>query len=93
MAGSAGVAPGPLTYGELSLMAEGRDAAQWWHTATLRSTIYAVVGIKRTPAELNPIEQERHRPKTKEQLERAAEIRANVAAARDEALAKLNGGR
>ena len=79
---------GPHTWGELSLMAEGVDDAQWWHTAAIRSTIYAVVGIRKTPAELHPFELEKHRPKTPEQIALAAEVRALVAQAHADGIIK-----
>jgi hypothetical protein len=69
-------------------MAEGVDEAQWWHTAAIRSTIYACVGIKKTPAALHPFEIERHRPRTPEQLARAEEARAIVAQAMNDAMIK-----
>jgi hypothetical protein len=75
------------------MMAEGRDAAQWWHTAAIRSTIYACVGIKKTPGELHPFELEKHRPKTPEQLEAAAEARAIVAQAQADAIAQRHGAK
>lgn len=72
MAGAVGVAPWPYTWGELSLMAEGRDEAEWWHTASLESVILGCVGVSRTPGSLHPYERERNRPKTPEQLALAA---------------------
>lgn len=74
MAGAVGVSPWSCTYGELSLMAEGRDEAEWWHTAGLMSIVLGVVGVKRTPAELNPYEAERKRIKDPKRLAELAEI-------------------
>lgn len=59
MAGSVGVSPWSYTWGELSLMEEGRDAAQWWHTAGLMSLVAGFGGVKKSPAELHPYEVQR----------------------------------
>ena len=73
------------------MMAEGREEAQWWHTAALRSTIYAVVGIKKMPGELHPFERERNRPKTPEQLAAEAEADGIVWKAMCDSIAKGRG--
>lgn len=87
MAGCVGVAPWSYTYGELSLMSQGVERVQWWHTASILSKISAAFGVAKPPEAFHPFELERHRPKTKQQLEDAAEARAIVARADAAAIA------
>jgi hypothetical protein len=54
-------------------MTAGIDEAEWWHTASLMSTVYAVAGIKKSPRALHPLQRLRDQPHTKEQIEDAAE--------------------
>jgi hypothetical protein len=80
MAGAVGVSPWSYTWGELSLMAEGRDEADWWHTAGLMSVVFACVGVKRSPAQIHPYEQERNRKRVTRPEIQQAEAEANKAA-------------
>lgn len=91
MAGRIGQAPWPYTYGELSLMSEGVDIAQWWHTASLLSAIVGVCGGSKPPAAFHPYERERNKPRTDEQIKNAAEVRAIVWNAMCDALPKRGG--
>jgi hypothetical protein len=80
MAGAVGVSPWQYTWGELALMAEGRDEAQWWHTAGLMSIVLGFGGVKRSPGELHPYEQERTRKKLQRPELQQALADANKAA-------------
>lgn len=78
MAGSIGVPPWSYTWGELAVMAEGRDEAEWGHTSHLLSVILAFGGVKKSPDELNPYVAERKRIKDPAKLEELAEIEAEA---------------
>lgn len=91
MAGSVGVVPWPLTYGDLSVMAEGRSSAEWWHTASILSAIYAACGVAKPPAAFHPHERERNKPRTKEQLEAEREADAILAKAIADGRRKIRG--
>jgi hypothetical protein len=80
MAGTVGVSPWSYTWGELSLMAEGKDEAEWWHTATLVSTMLGMVGVKRSAEELNPYVAARNRRKSLQPELQAAVAEANKTA-------------
>jgi len=58
LAGEAGVAPGPHTYGELAAMADGRRKLEWAQTAALRADVINNNGFRRGapvhPKELDP---------------------------------------
>lgn len=74
MAGAIGVSPWSYTWGELSLMSEGRDDALWWHTAAIVSPIRSALGDRRSIAECHPYEQLRRkrslsRPEMRDALE------------------------
>lgn len=73
-------------------MAVGVDEAEWWHTAEIVSTIYAVVGIKREPRAIHPYEHKRNMPRTKEQIEDEREADAIVARAAANARLQIGGG-
>lgn len=81
MAGSVGVVPGTLSFGELRLMAEGRGYAEWCHTASILSAIHGACGVAKPPAAFHPYERERNRPKTPEQIEAEREADAILARA------------
>jgi hypothetical protein len=58
LAGEAGVAPGPHTYGELAAMADGRRRFEWAQTAALRADVINANPFRRgsaiRPQDLDP---------------------------------------
>lgn len=68
MAGIVGVEPGPLTLGELIVMAESRQRENWNHTSQVLAMLYNVNRDPKRhralkPAEFHPFAKKRKQPR------------------------------